>query len=331
MRGHNLSEIRYGLIGGRLNYSYSEAIHAHLMTRYSCFQKGEYHILEMPNLSFPEGYRGFNITNPYKNKSLVENVLRGSGYHSPVDLAEPERIRSADFTRTGPASFFCGLFEEERAAEDCYREILENAINTVFLDGKTYFLYNTDIFGFCLSFGSWIQESDACIVLGTGATSKMVRTLMHHLGIPCTVVGREGLQSHPDLENPCVVNHHIGPEKGNLQPRRGRGDTRRDAEKGRKRMLVNCTPIGTSGNPDPMSDMGIEGRTLSRFDFVADLVYNPESTSLVRLAREHGKEAKSGLEMLVAQAAMAQAVWNGVGDGLQDVVEETLHFLKKSH
>lgn len=312
-----MSEIRYGLIGGRLSYSYSNIIHRHLMERYPHFRDGEYHILEMPQLLFPRGYRGFNITNPYKDKNLVERGLVEAGYGASTD-------------RIGADSFFCGLFEDERAAGDCYREILEQAVNTVSLDGGRYVLYNTDIYGFCLSYGQWIREADRCFVLGTGATSKMVRTLMRHLGIPCTVAGREGLRPHLSRVNEEVADTPPVSVSGTKSSHLSRGNTRRDAVKGCKRMLVNCTPVGTAGNPDPLTDMGIEVETLSHFDYVADLVYNPEATALVSMARGLGKEAKSGLQMLVAQAVMAQAIWNSAVGELREVVEETLDFLKKS-
>lgn len=312
--GCEKDRIKYGLIGKRLSYSYSQRIHEKLMEQNPCLRDGVYHLLEMPNLRFPSGYRGFNITNPYKNRGLVEERLRDAGY-----TAGENSIRKGEF--------FCGLFDDETQAERCYRDILDNAVNTVLIEDGKYSLHNTDIFGFCYSFGNRISHLDEAWILGTGATSKMVQILMHHLQISCTAVGREGLHphfaqnrldsnrhSHSDRNADSHPNRSIDPvsvsERTNLQSHLSRRDIRHNGAEGCRRMLVNCTPIGTSGNPDSISDMGINQETLRFFDFVVDLTYNPEVTPLVDMAARLGIEAKSGLEMLVAQAVMAQVIWN---------------------
>jgi shikimate dehydrogenase len=41
------------------------------------------------------------------------------------------------------------------------------------------------------------------------------------------------------------------------------------------------------------------------------MVYNPPVTKLVKKAREMGKNAESGMSMLVYQAIFAQQIWRG--------------------
>ncbi|MDO4753688.1 MAG: hypothetical protein Q4A41_01670 [Bacillota bacterium] len=296
--------MKYGLIGKRLGYSYSQTIHEFLMKRAPAFQEGSYHLLEMPDLSFPQGYGGFNITNPYKNRSLVEECLCSSGYERKDAFSESGASGERD-TAIEATSLFCGLLTDGEKARACYREIVSHAVNTVSISGRYAVMHNTDIFGFCYSFSAMIKEAEEVCVLGTGSTSRMVRILMHYLGIPTQVVGRESVSALRTLS----------------------------AGKSAVRLLVNCTPIGTAGYPDRLSGIGIDRASLQKFGFVADLTYNPEETELISLARESGLVAKSGLEMLVAQALTAQMIWNGVSIGDYGIekdrmTDETLDMLR---
>ena len=73
-------------------------------------------------------------------------------------------------------------------------------------------------------------------------------------------------------------------------------------------LIVNTTPLGMSPQPErcPWPD----GLAWPRAD-VYDLVYNPRETRFVRLARSAGLRARSGLGMLVEQAALAFELWTG--------------------
>ena len=65
-------------------------------------------------------------------------------------------------------------------------------------------------------------------------------------------------------------------------------------------ILINCTPVGMSPNMDqtPFAQNWLRDGML-----VFDTIYNPESTLLIKEAREHACTTISGLEMFVRQAA----------------------------
>jgi len=75
-------------------------------------------------------------------------------------------------------------------------------------------------------------------------------------------------------------------------------------------LIVNATPVGMSPYPD--ASPWPAGVRIPEGAIVYDLVYNPAETLLVRLARQRGLEAASGLGMLVEQAALAFERWTGV-------------------
>lgn len=77
--------------------------------------------------------------------------------------------------------------------------------------------------------------------------------------------------------------------------------------------LINATPIGMAGGPDPdgspipMSDL----TATSPSAVVFDTVYNPLETPLLREARSAGLRTLDGLGMFIAQAAAQFELWTG--------------------
>jgi 3-dehydroquinate dehydratase/shikimate dehydrogenase len=72
-------------------------------------------------------------------------------------------------------------------------------------------------------------------------------------------------------------------------------------------VLINATPCGMAGNPQPMP---IEESELNA-GLVFDMVYNPLETPLLKLAKERGIPVISGMEMFVQQGARQFEIWTG--------------------
>jgi shikimate 5-dehydrogenase len=74
-------------------------------------------------------------------------------------------------------------------------------------------------------------------------------------------------------------------------------------------ILINTTPVGLRGHSEdssPVPPEALKGRGI-----VYDLVYNPLQTRLLLEARQAGCRTISGLDMLVAQAALQFEIWTG--------------------
>ena len=74
------------------------------------------------------------------------------------------------------------------------------------------------------------------------------------------------------------------------------------------RLLVNTTSLGMKGKPPlelPLEALPSEAA-------VADIVYNPIETPLLRQAKAAGHQTMDGLGMLMHQAVPAFAAWFGV-------------------
>ena len=75
----------------------------------------------------------------------------------------------------------------------------------------------------------------------------------------------------------------------------------------RAEILVNATSIGMGSDECPI-DPGLLHHGLT----VADIVYHPRETALLRTAREVGAAVVDGLGMLVHQAVRQQELWTGI-------------------
>ena len=85
------------------------------------------------------------------------------------------------------------------------------------------------------------------------------------------------------------------------------GEVGQMADVSRADLVVNATSIGMGTEQCPC-DVSL----LHATQVIADLVYHPLETTLLRAAREFGAVAVDGLGMLVHQAVLQQQLWTGV-------------------
>lgn len=167
------------------------------------------------------------------------------------------------------------------------------SVNTVVLrDDGTTFGASTDGEGFV----DWVGESGfelseaRVVVLGAGAAGRSIVDALGRAGVvDVAIVNRstDAAEAAAALTDVARV--------GSL------GDLR-DAT-----LLVNATSIGMGTDELP-----IDPALLRRDVAVADIVYHPLDTALLRAARRVGAETIDGLGMLVHQAVLQQQLWTGV-------------------
>ena len=98
----------------------------------------------------------------------------------------------------------------------------------------------------------------------------------------------------------------------------GRGESEKAAQ---AHLLVNATPVGMS--PDSGATP-VDAALLSPDQFVADVIYAPCETRLLREARQLGCRTVGGLPMLLYQGAEAFRIWTG-----KEMPDNVLHALKE--
>ena len=88
-------------------------------------------------------------------------------------------------------------------------------------------------------------------------------------------------------------------------------------------VIVNATPAGMAGNA--MQQLLAPEQMQAKIFF--DLVYNPMETAALRVARERGLEAISGVEMFVQQGARQFEIWTGKPAPEDEMRRVVLHAL----
>jgi shikimate dehydrogenase len=189
------------------------------------------------------------------------------------------------------------------------------AVNTVWMESGLLCGANTDSYGFAASLDAaapeW-RECGAALVLGAGGAARAVVHAIAEGGVRAiTVANRTAAKAH-QLARLFDSGVTVGEWENRNRIAAGCG------------LIVNTTALGMSGQPPLDIDLG----DVSRPAVVADIVYNPLETPLLRAARAKGLAAVDGLGMLMHQAAPGFESWFGkrpeVTQGLRRHLEPLL-------
>ncbi len=173
------------------------------------------------------------------------------------------------------------------------------AVNTLWFEGDRLVGGNTDAAGFMASLDAeqpgWDQGGRTAVVLGAGGASRAVVYGLLGRGFQILVVNRT-------VETASALAASLG------------GSVRAAAWSdlpdvlGRADLLVNTTSLGMAGKPPLALDLS----ALRPGAMVADIVYVPLETDLLREAKARGHRVVGGLGMLLHQAVPGFAHWFGI-------------------
>jgi len=174
------------------------------------------------------------------------------------------------------------------------------AVNTLWREGDVLWGDNTDAEGFLgnLDEGApgWRREVRSAVILGAGGAARAVVYGLLSAG----------------LERIAIINRTIDRAEAVVEAFGPRLLVSRWSEApkwlGEADILVNTTSLGMSGQ----GPLGIDISNLRSGAVVADVVYAPLETSLIRDARRQGFRAVGGLGMLLHQAAPGFERWFGI-------------------
>src|SRR5580700_4029593 len=170
------------------------------------------------------------------------------------------------------------------------------AANTLWYEGEELRSTNTDIEGFINNLDAcakgWDATSEA-LVLGAGGSSRAIVYGLIERGIKRVYLANrtmERVRALADQFGPAV--HSVAWEQvGEMLPHTD--------------LLVNTTSLGMHGQPALEVDVG----SLPPRAIVADLVYVPLETELLKAARARGLKTADGLGMLLHQAVHGFELW----------------------
>jgi len=250
MKKKNKKQLKFGLVGRNIGYSFSKKYFTEKFEM-GHFDNCEYKNYDIENIDAftkiideNKSLRGLNVTIPYK-----ESVI-------PL------------------------LDKISKTAQ------LIGAVNCITISKKKKIKgYNTDYYGFKKSIKPLLKEHHKkALILGTGGASKGVAFALKKLKIEYDFVSRNADEfqvSYNELDVSVFEEYTI---------------------------IINTTPLGTFPNITECPTLDYSLFTKKHIAF--DLVYNPEETMFLKLAKEQGATTKNGYEMLVFQAEKSWKIWN---------------------
>jgi len=173
------------------------------------------------------------------------------------------------------------------------------AANTLWLDGGALRSTNTDIEGLLDNLDAcaphWDRNLRQAVVLGAGGAARAVVYGLLLRGAERIAVANRSAERADGLRQ--RFGERVQPAPWD----------RRDSLLAEADLLVNATTLGMRRHDDLVLDMGsLPGRAV-----VADLVYVPLATPLLRAAAARGLRTADGLGMLLHQAVRGFVLWFG--------------------
>lgn len=236
---------------------------------------------------------------------------------TPDHLADAMRglramgFRGANFTIPHKVTVIAHLDELSESAR------LMGAVNCVHRVAEKLIGENTDGKGFLQSLREVCDPAGKrVVVLGAGGAARAIAVELALSGVAAmTIVNRspERGQELVQLLNEQVFKADPGPAQ--LVVWQGEYAVPEDAD-----LLINATSIGLG---DSSATVPLVVSSLSPTLVVADVIFNPPQTRLLRDAAQRGCRTLDGLGMLVNQAVIAFKIWTGV-DADPAVMREAL-------
>ena len=261
---------KLGIIGYPLGHSISAVIQKAGLK--SIGLEGSYDVMETP----PE-----DLINRIK-------FIKTNGYNG-FNVTTPLKV---------PMSLFLDDIDDYANIAGC--------VNTVKVgDDKSFFGYNTDIYGFKKAIPETINLAGKnASILGTGGASRAAVVGLAEKGVKeIDFYTRNIINSRQTLEYVRAKFPEINFNVYQIQNIRSLEGTS---------IVVNATPIGMKGF---MADqMPLEKTDLDKLNpetLIYDIVYNPVKTVLIQEAQKRGLQTVGGLDMLIYQAERAIEIWTG--------------------
>jgi len=233
-----------------------------------------------------------------------------------VDLLPPAEAALPDLIAAAEAMGFCGLnithpFKEQVIAHLDHLSpdaAAIGAVNTVVFGPEGRVGHNTDCWGFAESFRRFMPAvaKNRVLLLGAGGAGLAVGRALLELGVARILV------CDVNAAKATALVAQLGPDHAELAA--DAAAALRDADG-----MVNATPVGMAnypGSPVPLEN-------LRRALWVADIIYFPAETALLRAAKAQGCITLPGAGMAVFQAVKAFELFSGIAP---DAEAMTRHF-----
>ena len=200
-------------------------------------------------------------------------------------------------------------------ARDC------GAVNVIHFNNDKMIGHNTDGAGFIQALREeGVVVNGRAVILGAGGAARsivaaLVRAGINEIDIFDIEAGRaEHLASLIPVSNGTRI-------KGSLLTAAGFSGSARESN-----LIINCSPVGMYPRVEaaPVESLNsVKPQTV-----IVDIIYNPEETRFLQLARQQGCKTLNGVPMFVHQAALTLQILLEINPDIEFMKEVVRHSLK---
>lgn len=183
-----------------------------------------------------------------------------------------------------------------------------NSVNCVVNRDGRNIGFNTDCSGFLRSLeAGGAKLGGRVLQIGCGGVGRMMATEAALHGADLTIV------SLPEF---IAGAEEVASEAVKLNPSAKINVITHDRISGEFDLLMNASPVGMYPKTD---DCPVSEDVVKNCKCVFEVIYNPNVTKLMSIAKKNGIPAIGGMAMLVWQAAVAHEIWSGASYNDKDV------------
>tara|TARA_B100001971_G_C18112368_1_gene494903 strand:+ start:79 stop:909 length:831 start_codon:yes stop_codon:yes gene_type:complete len=237
------------------------------------------------------------------------------GFDTRYDLlpVEPENLENALHSLLVNGYTGCNLTLPHKTEALKHMSVISDtakaigAVNTVVVQSDgSLFGDNTDAYGFIQSLNTqcsgWQKTVTSALIIGAGGAAKAVLFGLKDAGIDNITVANRTIEKAKSLCDTAISISDIR----DILPETD--------------LIINTTSLGMAGQPP----LDIDISALPKHAIVADIVYVPRKTDLLKQAEELGLKTAEGIDMLLHQAVPAFEHWfdirPDVTDDLKDMI-----------
>lgn len=283
---------RYGLIGEKLEHSYSKELH-------EAFGLRNYELMEIPSDEIDDYFTkaefdGINVTIPYKQTAFRHCIADKVA----LEIGAVNTMVNRDGRVYGYNTDYLGF------------EYMLKRAGISLTDKKVAILGNG---------GTSRTARFVCKRAGAASvvvlSRKKITAADNEEASDTDMSEEENKEKHPDKRDCCdngIISDNGGhcdngkiPDSGSrvLFATYDQKEMYSDAE-----VIINTTPVGMYPN---VNACPIDISVFDRLEAVVDVIYNPAETELLKAAGERGIKCTCGLPMLVAQGWYAERLFFG--------------------
>ena len=241
-----------------------------------------------------EEARNHGLTLHYRLIDLAQEGRSAADLPRLIASAEAEGFDGLNIThpcKQAVLPLLTGLSEDASAI---------GAVNTVVLRKGKRMGFNTDCSGFAMSFGQKLGDAARrrVVLLGAGGAGAAIAHAAMSLGVEQLFIIDRDHERAAALARRVAASH----------PGRVVASAEEPASAAKRADgLIHATPMGMAAHPGTAFDPSL----LRPEMWVAEIVYFPLETELLRAARARGCRTQDGLAMLVHQAVEQIRLWSG--------------------